>query len=192
MKEFVTLKPKAYTYTTQHDDVYHSTLKGVPKHIRDILTLDMYKDCLYNNTQTRGDLFNLIFYNGDMSLTKNSKIILSSYEDKRFYINNLKSYGNGHYKCKTHHIGGEDNRPNDGTEERRSHLLKEQSSGRNYRSIFEKRKNKMKKKKMIFKEEKQTFYNFDFHLQLISIFYICFLFFLQDPEVTHNCLVRVG
>ena len=92
MKEFVALKPKAYTYTTtQYDQVYHSTLKGVPKHIRGTLTLDMYKNCLYNNTQTRHDLFNLRFYNSDMSLTKNGKIILSSYEDKRFYINNLKS-----------------------------------------------------------------------------------------------------
>ena len=31
-----------------------------------------------------------------MSLTKNSKIILSSFEDKRYYVNNLESYGYGH------------------------------------------------------------------------------------------------
>ena len=98
----------------------------------------MYKDCLYNNSQTRGDLYNLRFYNSDISLTKNSKMMLSSYEDKRFYINNLKSYGYGHYKCKTHHIGGEDNRQNDETEEH--------SSGRNYHSIFEKKQTRLKRK----------------------------------------------
>ena len=36
------------------------------------------------------DIFNLKFYNKDMSLTKNSKIILSSFEDKRYYMDSLK------------------------------------------------------------------------------------------------------
>ena len=34
MKEFIALKPKAYSYTTtESDQVYKNTLKGVPKHI---------------------------------------------------------------------------------------------------------------------------------------------------------------
>ena len=44
------------------------------------------------------DIFNLRFYNKDMFLTKNSKIILSSFEDKRYYMDSLNSYGYGHHK----------------------------------------------------------------------------------------------
>ena len=46
------------------------------------------------------DIFNLRFYNKDMSLTENSKIILSSFEDKRHYVDSLNSYGYGHHKKK--------------------------------------------------------------------------------------------
>ena len=80
IKEFVALKPKAYSYTTtESDQVYHNTLKGVPKHIRDSLNLEAYKECLYSNTRISKDIFNLRFYNSDMSLTKNSKIIPSPF-----------------------------------------------------------------------------------------------------------------
>ena len=43
------------------------------------------------------DIFNLRFYNKDMSFTKNSKIILSSFEDKRYYMDSLNSYGYEHH-----------------------------------------------------------------------------------------------
>ena len=97
MKEFIALKPKACTYTiTENDRVCNNTLKGVPKHIRYDLNLETYKECLYSNTIFSKNIFNLRFYNKHMSLTKNSKIILSSLKDKRYYINNLESYGYGH------------------------------------------------------------------------------------------------
>ena len=39
MKEFICLKPKAYTFTTTKDDqVSNNTLKGIPGHIRKGLT----------------------------------------------------------------------------------------------------------------------------------------------------------
>ena len=46
------------------------------------------------------DIFNLRFYNKDMSLTNIGKIILSSFEDKRYYVDGLNSYGYGHHKIK--------------------------------------------------------------------------------------------
>ena len=97
MKEFVGLKPKAYSFiTTEDDQVCNNTLKGVPRHIRNNLNLDNYKHCLYSNDRCSRDIYNLRFHNRDMSVTKNSKVILSNFEDKRFYINNLESYGYGH------------------------------------------------------------------------------------------------
>ena len=98
IKEFVALKPEAYLYTTTESDlVYHNTLKGVRKHIRNSLNLEAYKECLYSNTRISKDIFNLRFYS-DMSVTKNSKIMLSSFEDKRYYIDGLTSYEYGHHK----------------------------------------------------------------------------------------------
>ena len=50
MEEFIALKPKAYSYTTtESDQVCNNTLKGVPKHIRNSLNLETYKECLYSN-----------------------------------------------------------------------------------------------------------------------------------------------
>ena len=101
MKEFIALKLKAYSYTTtESDQVCNNTLKGVPKHIRNSLNLETYKECLYSNMRISKDIFNLRFYNKEMSLTKNSKIILSSFEDKRYYVDSLNSYGYGHHKMK--------------------------------------------------------------------------------------------
>ena len=101
MKEFIALKPKAYSYTTtESNQVYNNTLKGVPKHISNSLNLETYKECLYSNMRISKDIFNLRFYNKDMSLTKNSKIILSSFEDKRYYMDSLNSYGYEHHKMK--------------------------------------------------------------------------------------------
>ena len=100
MKEFIALKPKAYTYTTtENDQVCNNTLKGVPKHIRNSLNLETYKECLYANTRISKDIFNLSsIIRIIMSLTKNSKITLSYFEDKRYYADNLHSYEYGHPK----------------------------------------------------------------------------------------------
>ena len=99
IKEFVALKPKAYSYTTtESDQVCHNTLKEVPKHIRNSLNLEAYKECFHSNTGISKNIFNLRFYNSDISLTKNSNIILSLLEDKRYYVNSLISYGYCHHK----------------------------------------------------------------------------------------------
>ena len=44
-----------------------------------------------------------------MSLTKNSKVILSSFEDKRYYVNNLESYGYGHPIIRNGNINSSNN-----------------------------------------------------------------------------------
>ena len=110
MKEFICLKPKAYTFTTTKDDqVSNNTLKGIPGHIRNGLTLTTYKECFYSNTRFSKDIFNLRFYNKHMSLTKSSKVILFCFEDKRYYINNLESYGYSHPKIPKNNINSTNN-----------------------------------------------------------------------------------
>ena len=90
---------KAYSYTTTKEvRNSHNTLKGVPKHIRNNIDIETYKECLYNNTRLSKYLFYSRFYKTNKSLTKTSKIMLSSFEDKRYYVNPLESCGNGHHK----------------------------------------------------------------------------------------------
>ena len=68
MIEFIALKPKTYSYTTtQSDQVCDDTLKRVPKHIRNSLNLETYKECLYSNMRINKDIFTLRFYNKDIS-----------------------------------------------------------------------------------------------------------------------------
>ena len=107
-----------------NDQTSNNTLKGIPAHIRKGLTLDSYKECLYSNTRFSKDIFNLIFYNKHMSLTKNSKVILSSFKDKRYYVNNLESYGYGHPIIRNGNInssnnGGEDTSSQKGEKRKR-------------------------------------------------------------------------
>ena len=92
-----------------YNNASNNTLKGVPSHIRKGLNLDSYKECLYSNTRFSKDIFNLRFYNKHMSLTKNSKVILSSFEDKRYYVNNLESYGYGHPIIRNGNINSSNN-----------------------------------------------------------------------------------
>ena len=108
--------------TTESDQVYHNTLKGVPKHIRNSLNLEAYNECLYSNARISKDIFNFRFYNTDMSLTRNSKIILSSFEDKRYYIDGLTSYGYSYHKINDNIGGGLNNgcqSPPEGREKRK-------------------------------------------------------------------------
>ena len=51
-----------------------------------------------------------------MSLTKNSKVILSCFDDKRYYINNLESYGYGHPKIPKNNIDISNNDEGDACE----------------------------------------------------------------------------
>ena len=96
MKGFIALKPKVYSYTTtESNQVYNNNLNSYEQ-----FKLETYKECLYSNMRISKDIFNLRFYNKDMSLTKNSKIILSSFEDKRYYMDSLNSYGYDHKKKK--------------------------------------------------------------------------------------------
>ena len=100
--EFIGLKPKAYSFTTTNSDTSKNTLKGVPHHIRKNITINQYKECLYNNNPIHSDIHNLRFYKSEMSLVKTRKLTLSPFEDKRFYINANTSYGYGHPKTRLH------------------------------------------------------------------------------------------
>ena len=69
-----------------------------------------------------------------MSLTKNSKVILSCFEDKRYYINNLESYGYGHPKIPKNNINSSNNDDGDAYEKnfRRKRRKKKKTRSHSY------------------------------------------------------------
>ena len=100
--EFVAIKPKAYTFTTVNNLAKcNVTLKGVGKVIKSRMTISDFKSCLYTGNPSFANVYQLGFSNQNMSLKVMSKKITSCYEDKRFYIDALTSYGYGHPIIKT-------------------------------------------------------------------------------------------
>ena len=97
--EFVGLKPKMYSFRTTADNKPHNTLKGIPHYRRKDLTFDQYLSCLFQHTVVKTDLARLQFQRQNMTLLQQTKIALSSFEDKRYYLDNLTSLGYGHPDC---------------------------------------------------------------------------------------------
>lgn len=97
IKEFVGLKSKMYSFTV--GDSEKKRAKGVKKNvIKQEIKHENYKDCLFNDTNTKLYQMNSIrSYNHVLYSIKINKLSLSSYDDKRYYINNLKSLSYGYY-----------------------------------------------------------------------------------------------
>ena len=64
--------------------------KGIKKHNK-ARHIDYY-DALMNNTQRTVDECRIQKVGDNMTTTKTSKISLNTFDDKRFYVNNIKSY----------------------------------------------------------------------------------------------------
>ena len=86
IEEFIALSPKTYSFKN-----YPKTLKkGIKKH-NNARHIDYY-DALINNTQRTVDECRIQKVGDNMTTTKTSKISLNIFDDKRFYVNNIKSY----------------------------------------------------------------------------------------------------
>ena len=94
--EFVGLKPKMYSYKTTADNRPNNTLKGIPHYRRKDLTFEQYLTCLTEGTHVKTDIARFQFLKQNMTLLQQTKVALSSYEDKRFYFDNMSSVGYGH------------------------------------------------------------------------------------------------
>ena len=95
--EFVGLKSKMYSYTTESKN---KTAKGVKKNNikRDLGHLD-YLECLLNNSMMRHEMKGIKSEDHKVSTYKSNKISLSCYDDKRYILDDEStSYAYGHYK----------------------------------------------------------------------------------------------
>ena len=87
IEEFIALSPKTYSFKN-----YPKNTKeiGIKKHNK-ARHIDYY-DALMNNTQRTVDECRIQKVGDNMTTTKTSKISLNTFDDKRFYVNNIKSY----------------------------------------------------------------------------------------------------
>ena len=87
IEEFIALSPKTYSFKNYPKNTKE---KGIKKH-NNARHIDCY-DALMNNTQRTVDQCRIQKVGDNMTTTKASKISLNTFDDKRFYVNNVKSY----------------------------------------------------------------------------------------------------
>ena len=87
IEEFIALSPKTYSFKNYPKNTKE---KGIKKH-KNARHIDYY-DALLNNTQRTVDESRIQKVGDSMTTTKTSKISLNIFDDKRFYVNNIKSY----------------------------------------------------------------------------------------------------
>ena len=87
IEEFIALSPKTYSFKNYPKNTKE---KGIKKH-NNARHIDYY-DALMNNTQRTVDECRIQKVGDNMTTTKTSKISLNTFDDKRFYVNNIKSY----------------------------------------------------------------------------------------------------
>ena len=87
IEEFIALSPKTYSFKNYPKNTKE---KGIKKHNK--ARHKDYYDALINNTQRTVDESRIQKVGDSMTTTKTSKISLNIFDDKRFYVKNIKSY----------------------------------------------------------------------------------------------------
>ena len=87
----VSLRSKCYAYTTQLDGC-DNKLKGIVKGYKKKISFDQYYKCLMNQTYDKtSKQFCIRSHDHNMFLQQITKNLLSPFDDKRKYINNIQS-----------------------------------------------------------------------------------------------------
>ena len=86
-EEFIAFSPKTYSFKNYPKNTKE---KGIKKH-NNVKQIDYY-NALMNNTQRTVDESRIQKVGDSMTTTKTSKISLNTFDDERFYVNNIKSY----------------------------------------------------------------------------------------------------
>ena len=111
MNEFIGIRSKMYKFSCEgiinpeEKDILKQksqkgTAKGIKKQIAEKIEMDDYRNCLYNNEKNKYKTvkFNLIRQNlHNLKSIKIEKTGLSSYDDKRYYLDSVNSRSHGHF-----------------------------------------------------------------------------------------------
>ena len=101
MKEFVSLRPKMYSYKLCNSEP--KKCKGIKKCVvKKTISFDDYKKCFFSGERTHR--FQLLFRSRKHEVKKLevNKLELSREDDKRITINGVASYARGHYRVWGH------------------------------------------------------------------------------------------
>ena len=96
MKEFVTLRPKMYSYKVGNSE--SKKCKGIKKCvIKKTISFDDYKNCLLNGEESYR--FQLLLRSSahEVRTLEVNKLALSRNDDKRITIDEIASLARGHY-----------------------------------------------------------------------------------------------
>ena len=97
--KFISLKSKMYSFITEENEQERRSfkLKGVHYSIiNNDIKFENFLDCLNNHTIYEHEFNNIRSFQHKLFTSKQSKISLSAYDDKRYLLNNISSVPYGH------------------------------------------------------------------------------------------------
>ena len=99
INEFLGLRAKLYTYTTDKDDISHNKCKGVKSNVaKTDITMNDYKKTLYDRKSKTINQNNIRSYGHQIYTETINKIALSCNDDKVFICDdNIYTRNHGHY-----------------------------------------------------------------------------------------------
>ena len=111
ISELVFLRAKMYSYMKDGESKALMKAKGVKKSAMKQINQERYKACLFNTDDYRlqsCDFFKLSSKDHLMNLASQKKTSLSNYDDKRYYLDAIRSIPHGHHnvgdpKDRLHH-----------------------------------------------------------------------------------------
>ena len=81
-----------YSFKVEDNNREIKTAKGVKRSvIQKDLNFEMYKKCLFENTQEEHDFYSISSRSHTVETLHQNKVSLSSYEDKRYLLDNIYS-----------------------------------------------------------------------------------------------------
>ena len=96
IQEFVGLRSKMYAFV-YGEDCAKKTAKGVKRYVTETkMTVEDFKTCLFSQETKTHSMYSIRHMKHVLYTTKNTKVSLSPYDDKRFLIDNLSSLSYGH------------------------------------------------------------------------------------------------
>ena len=98
ISEFVGLRSKMYSFTFASSKKGQKTAKGVKKNIIDKeLSHEDFKNTLFSQDQLEHTFNTILSKVHNVSTSTQKKVSLSSFDDKRYLVNNIDSLPYGHY-----------------------------------------------------------------------------------------------
>ena len=103
IREFIGLKPKMYSLDLGVEE--KKVAKGVSRPvIRKELRHEFYKNCLFKKRAMKQNMHLIRSKKHQIETIRINKTTLTPYDDKRYFLNEYKSFAHGHYRIREHQM----------------------------------------------------------------------------------------